>query len=135
MLAVQHFKRYGVLGAIAVAFSGGGCFSLDTAQEGLALLAIISGTQQTIQVGSTNAAPLVVRAYDANAIALQDIKVDWTVPPNSGTVSATRTLTDDTGTSSVTYTPPSSPGTVQVRATAEGISVTFNLIIAPASGT
>ena len=66
---------------------------------------------------------------------MEGVTVDWDVPGNGGALSATTTVTDDTGTASVTYTPPSAPGTVQIRATAEGLTVTFNLTIIAAPAT
>ena len=134
MRALSSLKRYLVLGAIGLLSLAGGCVSLDTSVEGLAVLAIISGNQQTVQVGAVAPAALVVRAYNQNAIALPDIDVDWTINTNGGSLSAASTVTDDTGTSSVNFTAPSTPGNVQVRATAEGLSVTFNLTVIAASG-
>ena len=131
----KTFKRYRLLGLIGLMSVAGGCFSLDTSIKGLAVLAIISGNQQTIQPGAAAAAPLVVRAYDENALALPNIKVTWSINTTGGSLSGTSTTTDDTGTASVTFTAPSTPGNVQVRASAEGLSVTFNLTVVPASGT
>ena len=121
-------KRFRAVKAIAIAAIIGGC-SLDTTPEGLAVLAIISGSQQTVKAGAMSAQPLVVRAFDVNGLSMKDIEVRWTVATNSGTVSASRTLTDDTGTTSVNYTAPSTPGNVQIRATAEELTVTFNLVV------
>lgn len=134
MRALSSLKRYRVLGAIGLLSIASGC-GLDTSIEGVAVLAIISGNQQTVQVGSVAPAALVVRAYDQDAIAVPDVDVDWSIITTGGSLSASSTVTDDTGTSSVTFTAPSTAGTVQVRATAEGLAVTFNLIVAPASGT
>jgi|KBSSwiStaDraftv2_1062776.scaffolds.fasta_scaffold1240650_2 hypothetical protein len=135
MRALSSLKRFRVLGVIGLMSVAGGCFSLDTSIEGLAVLAIISGNQQTIQAGAAAPAALVVRAYDENAISLPDVDVDWTINTTGGSLSATSTTTDDTGTASVTFTAPTTPGNVQIRASAEGLSVTFNLTVVPASGT
>jgi hypothetical protein len=87
-----------------------------------------------VQVGANSAAPLVVRAYDENASGIPDVDIDWSVLNNGGSVSAGATTTDDTGTAQVSYTAPSTPGNVQVTATTEGLTVTFNLTIVAASG-
>lgn len=129
-MRLSGHKTFWTVKAIAIAAIIGGC-SLDTTPEGLAALAIISGSQQTVKVGAMSAQPLVVRAFDVNGLSISDIEVRWTVAANGGTVSASRTLTDDTGTTSVNYTAPSTPGNVQVRATADELTVTFNLIIEP----
>jgi len=131
MTAAGSLKGFRLIAAVALATLGAGC-SLDTVPKGLAVLAIVSGTQQNIQVGKAGA-PLVVKAFDVNGLGMEGVKVDWTIPANSGTISSTRTTTDDTGQTSVDYTAPSNAGQVQVRATAENISVTFNLIISPAT--
>ena len=75
MRALSSLKRYQVLGAIGLLSLAGGCVSLDTSVEGLAVLAIISGNQQTVQVGAVAPAALVVRAYNQDAIALPDIAI------------------------------------------------------------
>lgn len=126
-------KRYWAIGAIGIAAFVGSC-SLDTTPEGLSVLAIISGSQQTVQVGAMSAQPLVVKAFDVNGLGMSDVEVRWSVGSNSGTISASKTVTDDSGQTSVTYTAPSTPGNIQVRATADELTVTFNLIVVPLSG-
>jgi hypothetical protein len=90
---------------------------------------------QTVQAGTTAAAPLVIRAYDQAAQPLPDIDVDWTVNTGGGSLSATSSVTDDTGSASVNFIAPSTPGNVQISAEADGISVTFSLTVVAASGT
>ena len=134
MLSLAVRKRYRAVGAMAFGAVVGGC-SLDTTPEGLSVLAIISGSQQTVKVGAQAAQPLVVRAFDVNGLGMPGLNVDWDIATNAGTVSSSRTVTDDTGTTQVNYTAPSTAGNAQIRATTGGLTVTFNLIVEPLSGT
>jgi len=120
------------LAAAALLFLGG-CLSIDQAPSGIAVLLIVSGNNQTIAPGSTNASPLVVRALDAGAAPLPGSTVTWSVSQGSGSVSAATTLTDDAGQASVNFTPGSATGTSQVKATSEGLTVTFTINIAAAT--
>lgn len=126
--ALSHSRFVGTLGLLSFA----GC-SLDTAQEGLAVMTIVTGNQQTVQVGAA-ASPLTVRAYTADAKSIQNEPVKWAIISGGGSLSATDTLTDDTGAATVTYTAGPTTGTAMIRATAENISVTFNIMIVAASG-
>ena len=132
MLPFALKKRSRAAAAVGIAAFISSC-SLDTTPEGLSVLAIISGSQQTVTAGAMSAQPLVVKAFDVNGLGMTDVEVRWTVA-NGGTVSASKTVTDDSGQTSVTYTAPSTPGNVQVRATADELTVTFNLIVVPVSG-
>jgi hypothetical protein len=132
MLTRRTKKRFTAVAGAAVLTALAGCLDVNDDPTRVAVLAIVSGSQQNVQVGTQAALPLVVRAYNQSALTLEGKNVDWTV--SGGTISAPRTVTDDTGTSQVTYTAPNLVGTTQIRATAEGISVTFNLTIVPASG-
>lgn len=133
MLPLAKRMSYQFVGAIAIAALAGGC-NLDTGtQEGLAVLAIISGSRQNLEVGA-RAQPLVLKAFDFNRAGMRDVQVDWTIAANAGTISASGTVTDDGGETSVNYTAPSTAGDVQILARAEGLTVTFNLLVAPLSG-
>lgn len=126
--SLSHTRFVGTLGLLSLA----GC-SLDTAPEGLAVMTIVTGDQQTIQVGAV-ASPLTVRAYSASAQSIENEPVKWAIASGGGSLSATSTLTDDTGAASVTYTAGGAPGTATITATAQSIRVTFNITIIPASG-
>src|SRR5512147_427780 len=101
----SHTRFVGTLGLLSLA----GC-SLDTAPEGLAVMTIVTGDQQTVQVGAV-ASPLSVRAYTANAQSIENEPVKWAITSGGGSLSATSTLTDDTGVATVTYTAGPAPGT------------------------
>ena len=125
-------KRFtAVTGAVAITALTG-CLDVNDDPSKVAVLAVVSGSQQTVTIGTQAALPLIVRAYNQSAITLEGKEITWTV--SAGTISALRTVTDDTGTSQVTYTAPNLAGNAQVRATTEGITVTFNLTIVAASG-
>jgi hypothetical protein len=131
---VMNHRARRIAGSLAL-LAIAGCLDVNDNQEGLAVLAIVSGNQQTLQAGGA-AVPLVVRAYNASAVALQGVGVSWAVVSGGGSITPSSNQTDDTGTASVNYTPPATvgAGAVQVRASAEGLSVTFNIIITAASG-
>ena len=134
--AVSTVKRFGPRLAIALFIAAsGGCLSLDTQAEGVAVLTVVTGNDQTLQVGATNAVPLVVRAFDNAAQPMEGVTVTWTVnPANGGTVNPTSTTTDEAGLTQVNFTPGSTPQAVFVRASAEGLTVSFTITIVAATG-
>jgi hypothetical protein len=134
--AISAVRRLGPRLAVAVLLAASpGCLSIDTEVEGVAVLTVVSGNNQNLQVGSTNAVPLVVRAFDNSTQPMEGVQVTWTVSPTTGgTVSAESTTTDDAGFTQINFTPGSTPGTVFVRATADGLTVSFTVNITAASG-
>ncbi|MEO8192701.1 MAG: hypothetical protein ABI681_02545 [Gemmatimonadales bacterium] len=120
---------------VAGTLSLAACFNLGDVNQGLSVLAIVGGNNQTIAVGSTDAQPLSVRALDAGAVAIEGVRVSWTVSSGGGSVSDVTLLTDAQGLASVTYRPGTSTGPVVVKATAEGLTVTFNLTVVAAGTT
>jgi len=130
----NHFRRFAPRAfAMAALLFFAGCLSVDQSADGLAALSIVSGNNQNVPLGSTNAAPLVVRALDNSAAPLPGATITWAVSQGSGTVSAATTLTDEAGQASVTFNPGSTTGTTTVKATAEGLSVTFTLQVVAAT--
>lgn len=112
-----------------------GCLSIDTEVEGVAFLTVVSGNNQNLQVGSTNAVPLVVRAFDNASQPMEGAQITWAVNPSSGgSVSSSSTTTDSAGFSQIDFTPGATPGTVFVRATADGLTVSFTITVVAASG-
>lgn len=134
--AVSTAKRFAPRTAIALFIAmSGACLSIDSEIEGVAVLTVVSGNEQTLQVGSTNAVPLVVRAFDNAAQPMEGVTVTWSVNPSSGgTVSTSSTTTDGAGMTQVNFTPGSTPQTLFVRASAEGLTVSFTLTIVAATG-
>lgn len=132
MLSFAKRTRLRAIGAAGIAALVAAC-TLDTS-AGVWVISIVSGSPQTVKVGAV-AQPLTVRVFDVDGLGLSDVDVDWVVVANAGSVSPARTVTDDTGQTSATYTAPSTPGNVQIQATAEGLTVTFNLVVEALSGT
>ena len=134
--ALSPAKRWGPRLAIALFLAASpGCLSIDTEVEGVAVLTVVTGNNQNLQVGSTNAVPLVVRAFDNSTQPMEGVQVTWDVSPSSGgTVSSATTTTDDAGFTQINFTPGSTPGTVFVRASADGLTVSFTINIIAASG-
>ena len=75
--------------------------------------------------------PLVVKVIDQNGIALEDIVVTFTVTAGGGTLSATRTMTDENGRAQSTLTLGSNLGTNTVEVSVAGITVSFNAVVGP----
>jgi hypothetical protein len=119
--------------AALIALSG--CLSVEGSNEGLGVLTVVSGNNQSLTTNSTTASePLVVRALDQLAGPLGDVEVQWTVFAGGGRVTPTASITDGAGNASTAYIPGSTPGTVLVRASAEGLTVTFTInVTAPST--
>jgi len=103
------------------------CLSVTDVPEGLSVLSIVSGNNEEIPAGSSEGLPLVVRTLDETAAPLGGVAVNWTITQGAGTLSAATSLSDASGNASVSYTPPATAGTVQIRAAAEELQVTFTL--------
>jgi hypothetical protein len=90
-------------------------------------LALVSGSEQTGDVGATLPNPLVVQALDGANHTVKDAVINW-VTSGGGTLSAESTVTDTAGQASVTWTLGSAPGVQSATATAagyQGVSATF----------
>ncbi len=90
-------------------------------------IALLSGDEQTGQVGTDLAAPLVVVVTDALGNPIPGFTVDWTVT-GGGSVTPTRTATDANGQASATRTLGTTAGLQTAVATATGLAgspVTF----------
>lgn len=120
--------------AAALVLALGGCLSIDSPLGGAALVVIVSGNEQTIAPNATTPNPLVVRVFDNAAAPLEGVSVTWSVNSGGGAVSQQTTTTDGAGLTSVNYTAGAATGTSQVRATAEGLTVTFTVSIVAAAG-
>lgn len=130
----NHSRRFAPRApAIAALLFIAGCLSVDDSANKLAALSIVSGNNQSVRIGSTTAAPLVVGALDNSAAPLPGATVTWTVSQGTGTVSAATTITDESGRTSVTFTPGATTGTTMVKASAEGLSVTFTVEVVAAT--
>ena len=118
--------------ASALLFSG--CLSLDVDQpDGISVLVIVSGQNQTIPLGSTTSNALVVRGFDMNAAPVPGAVITGAVTQGTGTVSAATTTTDETGQTSVKFTPGATTGENRITATGEGLTVTFILQVVAAT--
>ncbi len=134
MPGVPYLRRSIALGLSVVALTlTTGCLSIEQDDGGLAVLTIISGNQQTLAAGSTTSSQaMVVRAIDNGAVPIEGVTVNWSVTAGGGTISASTVSTDGSGQASVTYKPGVTAGTAQIKATADGLSVTFTHTISAA---
>jgi len=119
--------------ALAATLLFGGCLSVDS-PTGLGLIIIVSGNEQTVQAGAAAAVPLVVRAFDTSATPMTGVTVNWSVVSGGGSVTQAASVTDGAGQASANYTAGTTTGDAQIRATAEGLTVTFTITVAAAAG-
>ena len=93
-------------------------------------LSKISGDNQADVSGAILANPFVIEVRDENLLVLEGIPVTFTVTTGDGTLSVTRTTTDEKGRAENTFTLGSNLGTNTVSVSAAGIegTVTFNAV-------
>jgi adhesin/invasin len=88
-------------------------------------LTLVSGDNQTVAAGAATQ-PMIVRAVDANGNPVAGALVTW-ASTGGGTLSATSTTTDATGSAQVTLTTSANPGAYTVTASSGAApSITFN---------
>ena len=93
-------------------------------------LSKISGDDQTSVSGAALANPFVIEVRDENGSVLEGISVTFTVSAGGGTLSVTRTTTNENGRAESTLTLGPNLGTNTVSVSATGIEhpVTFNAV-------
>ena len=93
-------------------------------------LSKVSGDNQTGISGAALANPFVVEVREENLSVLEGIVVTFTVTAGDGTLSVTRTTTDENGRAESTLTLGPNPGTNTVSVSAAGIegTATFNAV-------
>ena len=111
----------------AASLSGAACLSISDPSTGLAVFTILGGNNQVVVVNTVAPQPLSVRTIDEKTGVLPGVTVTWTITSGTGTLSATSTVTDDSGLASINFTAGSTTGPVLVRATAEDLRVTFTV--------
>jgi subtilisin family serine protease len=117
-----------VICAVAIVAAVVGC---ETALPVIGIpthLAVVSGSDQTADVGAALADSLVVQALDGANHRLKNITISWTVATGGGSLSADSSITDAAGQASVRWTLGPQPGAQSVTATAtgfDGASATF----------
>ena len=94
-------------------------------------LSKISGDNQTSVSGSALANAFIIEVRDDNLSVLEGIPVTFTVTAGDGTLSVTRTMTDENGRAQSTLTLGANLGTNTVSVSAAGIegTVTFNAVV------
>ncbi|HEV8454935.1 MAG TPA: PKD domain-containing protein [Gemmatimonadales bacterium] len=86
-------------------------------------LAIVSGDDQTGQVGSQLAAELVVRLIDGDGNGVPNTAVAWVVATGGGNVTPASSNTDDEGRASARWTLGGTPGANRLDAVVSGVGV------------
>jgi hypothetical protein len=85
------------------------------------ILAITSGNAQTAAAGTALPSPLGVVVIDQYGSAMPTVTVTWAITAGAGSLSATSTPTDASGTASVTYTAGPTAGAATITAAVAGI--------------
>ena len=111
----------------AISLSMAACLSLEDPGQGLSVFTIIGGNNQVVVVNTVAPQPLTVRTIDEKTGVLPGVSVSWTITSGTGTLSATSSVTDESGVAAVNFTAGSVTGPVLVRATAEDLRVTFTV--------
>jgi hypothetical protein len=127
MSRIKLFDRRAFVFLLALPLLAGGCLTISEPGEGLAVFSVSGGNNQIVLVNTAAAEPLSVRALDETTGGLGGVQVQWSIVSGTGTLSATSTVTDDAGISSISFTAGASAGPVLVRATAEDLRVTFTV--------
>jgi hypothetical protein len=127
MSPIKMFNRRAFVYLVALPLIAGGCLSISEPNGGLAVFSVVSGNNQVVLVNTAASAPLAVRAIDDKIGGLPGVTVQWSIVSGTGTLSATSSVTDETGVTSVNFTAGASAGPVLVRATAEDLRVTFTV--------
>src|SRR4051812_6315186 len=101
---------------------GGG--ETDPGAPKVTAVKVIAGDNQTGFVGLTVGSPLTVRVTASNNTPVPGVTVTFQVTSGSATVTPTSTATDADGRAQTTLKLGSTPGNIQVTATAEGTGLT-----------
>ena len=93
-------------------------------------LSKVSGDNQAGVFGAVLANPFVIEVRDESLSTLEGISVTFTVTAGDGTLSVTRTMTNENGRAESTFTLGENPGTNTVSVSAAGIEdpVPFNVV-------
>jgi len=114
----RSLRQVGSALAVAIAFACGGGTEPEDPDP---VLATVSGSGQSGDVGEPLSAPLVVRVTQGTQ-AVVGTTVSWTVTAGGGSVDPASAPTDGTGTASTTWTLGASPGANTVAASAAGVT-------------
>jgi hypothetical protein len=93
-------------------------------------LAVVSGDQQSVLVGSSLVSPLVVEVFDQNGAPLAGVTVDWTINSGGGALSVSSSISDANGKAEASYTAGLTPGSASIAATVSGLNAaTFTVTV------
>jgi adhesin/invasin len=115
--------------ALAVVLQACGSEGTNPPDTTPAAITIVSGDNQTAQVGTALGNPLVVRVTNAAGGALNQVTVNWSVLAGGGTLGSATSTTNAQGQAQITYTVGAAAGANQMRATVEGaasLTATFS---------
>jgi len=136
------FTANTVAGSYTVTATGGGgtaTFTLTNTAGAAASISVVSGSNQTAQIGAVFAVPLTVRVFDAHGNPVPNITVTFAVP--TGNVPTATfdhngiVTTDASGYASLPFTAAGRPGVFTATATVNGASTSFTLTDTAAPGT
>ena len=116
--------------ALIVTLAGVSGCTLNTDLSGPSGILKYSGDPPATPASTALAAPLQVIVFSQFGERLQNITVTWTIVSGGGVLSATSTLTDDSGVASVDYTTGPTAGQEKVQARVSSLpALTFNIIV------
>ncbi len=117
------------MGLLAVALSACSDGTTSVSKSGPAALDVVSGNLQTGTVGNPLNSPLVVRVTSGSGALVSGVTVAFVVASGSATVSPASAVTDVFGEARTQVTLASTPGTVQVKASVSGSSLSTSFTI------
>lgn len=125
--SLRFTRRTAAMMLAASMVSMASCLTISDPGSGVAVFTVIGGNGQTIVINTVAPQPLTVRAIDDRTGGVPGVTVDWNIVSGTGALSASSTVTGDDGSTAITFTAGSQAGPVLVRATAEGLRVTFTI--------
>ena len=114
-----------LLALVALSFSS--CLTISDPPEGLSVLSIVGGNNQTIQVSTVAPSPLTVQTLDHTASPMGGVTINWSITSGEGTISHQATVTESDGNTGINFNASANPGPVLIRASAEDLRVTFQV--------
>ena len=122
-------KTIRAIGLVVVLSVAGAC-TLNTDVSSPGALLIQSGDEQTAAANTALPVPLGVIVVTQFGEPIKNATVTWSVQSGGGSLSASSTLSDDAGLTSVTYTTGPVAGPATIRAQVHGVpAVTFHATI------
>src|SRR5689334_6526002 len=99
----MRLMRPSYVASLVLLFAAYGCGD-STSPQPLPSVSIVSGDAQQVPLGQTEPAPLIVAVTAPNGDPMPGVQVNWGIVSGGGSLSATSSMTDQSGHASVTWT-------------------------------